>query len=140
MAASRSILIFGIILLLWNLMGVAAFVMQYGLDPVELARTDPSTAHAFATMPGWLWAVYGVAVGAGTLGAIALLMKKAVAATLFLVSLIAVIVQFSYTLLGTALVADKGLVAAAAFPALIILVAAVQLLYARSLVARGLLR
>ncbi|MCP1470805.1 hypothetical protein J3E64_002498 [Sphingobium sp. OAS761] len=140
MTAPRTLLIIGIVLLLWNLTGVAAFVMQYGADLDELARTDPVTAHAFATMPAWLWGVYAVAVGAGTAGAIMLLMKKAAAASLFLVSLIAVLVQFGYTLLGTDLIAQKGVAAAAAFPAVIILIALFQLLYARTLVGKGVLR
>lgn len=139
MKSPRFFVTIGILLLLWNLMGVAAFVMQYTADLTVLARTDPTTAQAFAAMPGWVWGAYGVAVGAGTLGAMLLLMKKAVAATLFLVSLIAVIVQFGYTFLGTDLLAIKG-ATSAALPALIIIVAIVQLLHARSLVARGVLR
>lgn len=139
MKSPRFFVTIGILLLLWNLMGVAAFIMQYTADLTVLARTDPTTAQAFAAMPGWVWGAYGVAVAAGTLGAVLLLMKKAVAATLFLVSLIAVIVQFGYTFLGTDLLAIKGSTSAA-FPALIIIVAIVQLLYARSLVARGVLR
>ncbi|MEC3949949.1 sugar transporter [Sphingobium sp. HWE2-09] len=139
MRAPRYVTAIAIIILLWNLMGVAAFVMQYQADLAELARTDPSTAKAFAAMPGWAWAAYAVAVGAGTLGAILLLARKATAAPLFLVSLIAVLVQFGYTFLGTDLVAEKGL-GVAAFPALIIIVAIVQLLYARSLVTKRVLR
>lgn len=132
----RFFIIIAIILLLWNLMGVAAFVMQYGADLTELAKTDPTTAQAFATMPDWLWLVYAVAVGSGTIGALLLLLRKAAAASLFLVSLIAVLMQFAYTVLGTDLIALKG-ATAAIFPAVIILIAIVQLLYARSLVARG---
>lgn len=140
MATSRSLTIIGIILLLWNMMGVMAFVMQYGMDLDQLARTDPATARAFPAMPLWLWIVYGIAVGSGVLGAILLLMRRALAATLFLVSLIAVLVQFGYTLGMTDLIAQKGLMVAAGFPAFIILVAIVQLLYARSMVTKGALR
>ena len=121
-------------------MGVMAFVMQYGMDLDQLARTDPATARAFPAMPLWLWIVYGIAVGSGVLGAILLLMRRALAATLFLVSLIAVLVQFGYTLGMTDLIAQKGLMVAAGFPAFIILVAIVQLLYARSMVTKGALR
>ncbi|MFD1107396.1 sugar transporter [Sphingobium olei] len=140
MSTSRSVTIIGIVLLLWNLMGVAAWVMQYGMDLTGLAKTDPVGARIFAEMPSWLWVVYAVAVGAGTLGALLLLMKKAAAATLFLVSLIAVLVQFGYTLGATDLIAQKGIVVAAGFPALVILIAIVQLAYARSLVAKDVLR
>ncbi|MEQ6333179.1 sugar transporter [Sphingobium sp. MK2] len=139
MHTPRFFIIIAVILLLWNLMGVAAFIMQYGADLTELAKTDPTTAQAFATMPNWVWLIYAIAVGAGAIGALLLLMRKAAAASLFLVSLIAVLVQFGYTLLGTDLVAIKG-VSALTFPAVIILIAVVQLLYARALVAKGALR
>lgn len=135
----RYFTIIAIILLLWNLMGLAAFVMQYTADLTELAKSDPTTAQAFATMPSWVWIAYAIAVGAGTLGAILLLMKKAAAATLFLISLIAVIVQFGYTFLGTGLLAVKG-PSVLAFPAFIVVMAIVQLLYARNLVGKGVLR
>jgi len=139
MRAPASFVIIAVILLLWNLMGVAAFVMQYGADLSELARTDPDTARAFAQMPGWAWAVYAVAVGAGTLGASALLLRRRVAVPLFLLSLLAVIVQFGHTFLGTDLLAVKG-AGAAIFPAVIVLIGIGQWLYARSQAAKGLLR
>ena len=140
MTTSRSITIVGALLLIWNLIGVAAFVMQYGMDLTELAKTDPVGARIFATMPAWLWGVYGVAVGAGVLGAIALLARKTIAVGLFLLSLITVLVQFGYTLGATDLIAAKGIVVAAAFPAFVIAVAVGQWLYARSQRVRGALR
>jgi hypothetical protein len=140
MSARRTVTIIGVILLLWGLMGIAAFIMQYRIDLDELARTDPAAAHAFAAMPGWVWTVYAIAVSTGTLGAIALLLRKSVAAFLFLISLVSVIVQFGYTFLGTALLAEKGWAATAPFPAFIFAVALFAWLYARSLVAKGILR
>ena len=101
MRPSRSFNILGLILLGWNLMGLAAFILQYSTDLATLAKNDPYTAQIFAQMPGWTWAAYAVAVGAGTLGATLLLMRKAAAVGLFLLSVIAVIVQFGYSLLGT---------------------------------------
>ena len=74
-----------------------------------------------------------------TLGAVLLLMKKATAASLFLLSLIAVVVQFGYTFLGTDLLALKG-PSVIAFPAFIVVMAIIQLLYARNLVGKGVLR
>lgn len=70
MSTSRSFTIIALVLLLWNLIGVAAFVMQYTADLEALAKSDPYTARIFAGMPGWAWAAYVVAVGAGTLGAV----------------------------------------------------------------------
>ena len=135
----RYFIVIAIVLLLWNLMGLAAFAMQYTADLTELAKSDPVTAQAFAAMPAWVWIAYTIAVGAGTLGAVLLLMKKAAAASLFLLSLIAVVVQFGYTFLGTDLLALKG-PSVIAFPAFIVVMAIIQLLYARHLVGKAMLR
>ncbi len=140
MATSRSVTIIGVILLLWGLIGIAAFTLQYSMDIDALARTDPAGARAFALMPAWVWIVYAIAVATGTLGAIALLLRKAIAAFLFLLSLVCVIVQFGFTFLGTDLLADKGWAVAIPFPAFVIAVAVFEWLYARSLVAKGVLR
>lgn len=140
MATSRSITIIGVILLLWGLIGIAAFTLQYSMDLDALARTDPAGARAFALMPAWVWIVYAIAVATGTLGAIALLLRKAIASFLFLISLVCVIVQFGFTFLGTDLLADKGWAVAIPFPAFVIAVALFEWLYARSLVGKGALR
>lgn len=139
MTASRSFTIIGLLLLGWNLMGLIAFIMQYTADLDALARQDPYTARIFAAMPGWAWAAYAVAVCAGTLGATLLLLRKAAAVPLFLVSMIAVIAQFSYSFLGTDLLTVKG-APATIFPAFICAVAVAQLLYARRLKSKGALK
>ncbi|MCK0531231.1 sugar transporter [Sphingobium agri] len=139
MGASRSFKIIAIGLLIWNLIGVAAFGMQYGADLAVLAKSDPYTARLFAEMPGWAWAAYAVAVGAGTVGALLLLLRKAAAVALFALSLAAVVVQFGYSFLGTDLWAVKG-AGAAVFPAVIVAIAVGQLLYAARLHAKGVLR
>lgn len=139
MRAPASFIVIAVILLIWNLMGITAFITQYSADLTELAKSDPDTAHAFAQMPGWAWAVYAVAVGAGTLGAIALLLRRRPAVALFLLSLVAVIVQFGHSFLATDLLAVKGF-GAAAFPAVIVLIGIGQWLYARNQAAKGLLR
>lgn len=139
MSTSRSVTIIGIILLLWSLMGVMAFTMQYMMDLQQLARTDPVGARIFAAMPTWVWVVYAIAVTTGVLGSIALLLRKSVASLLYLLSLVSVIAQFGYSFLSTDLVAQKG-ISAAIFPLFILAVAIFQLLYARSLVAKGVLR
>ena len=139
MTATRSFTIIAIVLLVWNLIGVAAFILQYTADLSALAKTDPYTAHIFAEMPGWAWIAYAVAVGAGTLGAILLLLRKAAAAWPFLASVIAIIVQFGHSFLGTDMLAVKG-PTTMIFPAVIVLIAMAQWLYARNLAARGVLR
>jgi hypothetical protein len=138
MPVTRSFILIGVIILLWNLTGVAFFIMQYTADLTELAKTDPDTARAFATMPAWSWLVYAIAVGSGTIGAILLLMRRALAAPFFLLSVVAIVIQFGHTFLATDLLAVKGWTAAI-FPAVIFAIGVAQWLYARELVARRVL-
>lgn len=117
-----------ILILLWNLAGVASFAMQATADPATLG--DPATARAFATMPAWAWTAYAVAVFSGLAGAVALLMRRRVSWILFTVSAVAVIVQFSWTVFGFGLLSYKG-PDALIFPALILIIAVASALYAR---------
>lgn len=139
MTAPRSFRAIGIILLLWNLMGAIAFILQYSADLDQLAKTDPYTARIFAAMPVWVWAAYAIAVGAGSLGAIMLLLRKAAAAPLFLISIVGVIVQFGYSFIHTDLLAVKGFTAAI-FPAVILVIAIFQWRYASTQLAKRILR
>jgi len=121
-----------LLFLLWNCLGVTAFVMQYNQDLVELAKTAPLQAKFWADMPGWAWTSYGIAVGSGMLGAIALLFRLKPAIWLSAICIVAVIVQFSYTFVLTDLIALKGF-RTTLFPMFILVMAIAQLLYARSL-------
>lgn len=136
MKTQRILLVVAILSLLWNMAGIGAYLSQVMMNPAELAKTDPYQAHMFAQMPKWAWSAYAIAVWSGLLGAIALLFKRSLAVTLILTSLIAVLVQFSYALVMTDLIAVKGWVAAV-FPAIIIVLALAQFLFARTMVVRG---
>jgi hypothetical protein len=128
-----------IIFLVWNCLGLAAFTMQSTADLSELAKTDPYQAKIWSDMPGWAWGAYSVAVGAGLAGALALIFRMRFAVWLSALCVIAVIIQFGWTFLGTDLLAVKGW-STALFPLFILVMAVAQTLYARSLQARGALR
>lgn len=127
-----------VVLLLWNLIGIAAFVMQWTQDIHALARTDPYQAQAFASMPSWAWASYAVAVTTGLLGALLLVMRRKGAVVLSAIEVIAVIVQFSYTFLMTDLLAQKG-ASTVIFPLVIFLLALFQFGLARRMDAKAML-
>ncbi|WP_250889985.1 sugar transporter [Sphingobium nicotianae] len=113
--------------------------MQSNQDLTILARTDPLQARIWSEMPTWAWISYGLAVGTGLAGAIALLFRLKAAIWLSAICVIAVIAQFSYTFLLTDLLAQKGL-STALFPLFILAMAVIQLTYARSLGTKGALR
>ncbi len=82
-----------VLALLWNLMGVSQFILmasksesvRVGLSAEKLALIDAT--------PIWSTAAFGIAVFAAALGSLALLLRKKIAATLFIISFIAILVQ-----------------------------------------------
>lgn len=78
--------------LLWEVLGCAMYLMQVLADPASLPRDQQALALA---TPSWMTATYGVAVWVGLVGAILLVARNRKAEPLLMVSLLAVLVQFS---------------------------------------------
>ena len=90
-----------VLALLWNLMGVNAYLQQaYKVEAYRANFKEEQLTILDAT-PAWATAAFAIAVFAATLGCVALLIRKKWAKPLFLMSFIAVIVQFSYELVMT---------------------------------------
>lgn len=129
--------VLAVLLVLWGLAGCASFYVHVAYGPdIDPHATDWDRAY-FAALPGWLTLDYAVAVGAGLLGSIALLLRSKLAQPLYLVSLIAVVIQFGYVFLATDLAAHKGPATAYPFPALIFAIAIFQLWFAGYARRRG---
>lgn len=127
----------GIVLLLWGAMGVFACVQQFRLGADAMGPADAYQRAIYAALPVWYNWVYAVAVGAGFLGAVALLARSERARGLFVVSLAAVVIQFGWLFATTDMVARRGFVATALFPILIVVVAVVQIWFAGVAARRG---
>ncbi|MCF6356805.1 MAG: hypothetical protein L3J54_03275 [Draconibacterium sp.] len=84
----------------------------------------------------WHKLVYGIATICGLLGAIGLLMKKRWAITLFLISLVAVAIQFLYGLFGTNASEAYG-VFAIIMPIIVTIISALLWYYAKKCEAKG---
>ena len=126
------------VLLTWNLIGLLFYYQQSTLTPEIMADVGLSAeqiAHISGT-PAWAHSGFAIAVNAGVLGAILLLLRKAWAVPLFALSLLGALVQnFDGFVLRDALGAwgTTGLI----LPVAIILIAIFSILYGRSAKARG---
>lgn len=120
------------LLLLWQLGGCFAFYRYAIVGP-----DDAYLRHLNDLTPAWYWWVFAVAAIAGTLSALALLARSRFAKPLALVSLIAVILQYSYILWTTDLIAHDGLAGAAGLPVTIAVLGVFQLWFAKLAVKRG---
>jgi hypothetical protein len=125
--------------LLWEAMGCFAYVSQVTMDSAALARLPAAQRDIWAAMPGWAIGAYAVAVWAGLLGGTGLLLRRRWARTAFAASLAGVAVQFGWVFLATGILTTVG-PSAIAFPAFILVVAALALCFSFAAARRGWLR
>jgi len=125
-----------ILALLWNLAGVAMFCLQVTMDADAIAALPTAQREVYEATPAWLNAAFGVAVVAGLLGAIGLVMKKRWAVPLFLLSLLAVLVQVAAAYTVTPAWSAYG-PAGLVMPVVVVLIAVFLWWYARRAAARG---
>lgn len=96
--------------LAWNLIGVAAFFSQQSTDPLSL----PDAQRVFyEETPMWATIAFAVAVACGTLGCVALVLRKSLARPLLVASLVAIVVQLVHSLgigNGLAVFGPQGLI------------------------------
>ena len=90
--------VIGIVALLWNAMGVNAYVQQAYDTDAHRAQYSAEQLQIMENLPVWYTALFAIAVFAGALGCIFMLLRKNIANLLFKLSLIAVIVQTIYNL------------------------------------------
>lgn len=126
----------GVFALVWNLIGVAMWYMQVNMSADQLAAMTEPQRQVYEATPGWLNIAFAVAVFAGVLGALGLLLKKRWAGTMFLLSLIALLVQMIGAYVVTPAWAAYGAVGLV-MPAVLLLIALFLLWYANKAQARN---
>ena len=80
----------------WELLGCVMYLMQVRVDPAALPADQRAV---WDSTPAWMVGAYALAVWVGLAGAVLLLMRRRLGEPLLLVSLVAVVVQFSGLLL-----------------------------------------
>ena len=121
---------------IWQMIGCAMYLMQISVDPATLPRDQRAMWDA---APIWMLAAYAIAVWVGLVGAIFLLRRHRLAEPLLLISLIAIVVQFSALLLVPEL---RNLTTSDALflPAMILVIGTVLYQFARTARRSGWLR
>ena len=123
--------------LIWNLFGLIVYFMQVSASPEELAATyNQEQIDLILNTPKWATSAFAIAVNAGVLGSLFLLLRKAWALPMFVVSLVAVLVQNlnsfvltdTFALFGTTPVIIQSVIVA---------IAVLLVLYSRSAKDKG---
>lgn len=88
--------------LVWNLLGVGAYITDVRMSHEDMVNAYGQVlADAAAAQPAWVTGAYAIAVFAGALGCLLLLLRKKLAIMVLLLSLIAVILQQGYMWFGS---------------------------------------
>ncbi|PHQ61028.1 MAG: hypothetical protein COC08_06455 [Maribacter sp.] len=120
---------------LWNLMGVGAYLGQAFMSIENLEKMTQAERLLYESQPAWVTGAFAIAVWAGALGCLALLLRKKWARPLLLVSLIGIIGQMTYMFLMSNTLEVLGS-NAMVMPIMIIVVGILLLLFARSSINR----
>ena len=135
----RSFYVISGIALAWNLLGVVFYVMQVTMSDAVLAALEPAERAFVESTPSWLISVYAIAVNAGALGSLLLILKKAVSVPILIVSMLCIVVQMGYsTFMTDAMEIYGGGVAAQG--AFITLIGIFLVWYSRGAKAKGWIR
>lgn len=95
----RSFYVIGGVALAWNLLGVMAYIMQVTMSPEALSALPNAERMLYENMPDWATAAFAIAVNGGALGALLLILRKALAIPVLIASLLGVIVQMYHSFL-----------------------------------------
>lgn len=84
--------------LVWNLLGLLALFGQLTASEASVAEMSAAERTLFEATPAWVTMVFGIAVVAGTIGCLLLLIRRREAKAVLATSLLAVFVQLSFYL------------------------------------------
>lgn len=121
--------------LVWNLIGLMFYYQQMTLTPEMVANMGAEMAAFMEATPVWANSGYAIAVNAGVLASIALLLRKSWAFPLFVLSFAGVLVQDLDAFVLRDVVAVWG---SSAFyvPSAVIVICVIELWYSRSVANR----
>jgi hypothetical protein len=94
--------------LIWNLMGVAAYISQVTMDAEAMAALPERDRVFFENLPAYYTGAFALAVFGGSIGCLLLILKKKLATPILLISLLAVLVQMYYSFFVSGMAGQYG--------------------------------
>ena len=85
--------------LVWNLIGVVTYVMQVTITPDALSAMPEAKRMLLENAPVWATSAFAIAVNAGALGCLLLLLRQTWAFPVLVASLAGVVVQMYHSLI-----------------------------------------
>lgn len=83
--------------LIWNLLGLMAFFQQLTVTGEQITSMSPDEQLLYAELPSWVTIAFAFAVFGGSLGCLLMLLRKALAKQILMLSLVGVLVQMYHS-------------------------------------------
>ena len=124
--------------LIWNLLGIFAYYMQVTATPDTwgAAGYTADQIAALQAIPAWATGGSGLATTCGVLGSVLLLLRKSLAAAIFIVSFVGLLLQNLHAFVLSDTIAAFGMVPVY-IQTTVMIVAVLLIWYARKASARG---
>jgi hypothetical protein len=138
-AAPKWLTATGVVAMLWNALGCMAYLADVRITPEEIAAMPLAQQQLVAARPTWAVAGSAIAVWAGLLGSLGLVLRRRWAYPLLIASLLGVLVQ-DYAMFVVARIVDVMGVVPLVLQSLVLLIAVLLVLLARKGVKQGWLK
>lgn len=128
--------IVSVVALIWNLMGVMAYMANVMITPEALQALPENERALIESTPTWATSAFAIAVWGGVLGCILLLLRKKLATTVLIISFAGIVVQMVHSLFlanSIEVYGPGGMI----MPVMVILIGAYLIWYSRSATSRG---
>lgn len=126
--------------LLWNAGGAFDFVMTQTKNEAYMQAFTPEQLEYFYGFPTWVVLCWGIATCGAVIGSLLLLLRKAAAYPVFLVSFIAMVLTTIHNFVLSDGLHVMGGVGVIIFSAIIFVIALLLVIYAKAMRRRGVLR
>jgi hypothetical protein len=125
-----------VLALLWNIIGVVAYIMQVTMTPEDIAALPENQRAMYTDVPAWATSAFALATWGGLLANILLLVRKKLAGPLFVASFFAILVSMYHSFFMTNMLKVSG-ASGAILPICIIVIGAFMIFFTRSAAAKG---
>lgn len=133
---ATSFWIISIVALVWNLLGVMAYIMHVTMTPETLQALPEQERALYTDTPVWATTAFAIAVWGSTLGCVLLLLRKKLATPVLIVAFAGIVVQMIHSFFisnSIEVYGPGGLI----MPAMIIIIGAYLIWYSRNATAKG---
>ena len=125
-----------ILALLWNIMGVIAYIMQVTMTPEAIAALPENQRAMYTDVPAWATSAFALATWGALLANLLLLMRRKLAGPVFVASFFAILVSMYHSFFMTNMIGVSG-AAGTLLPISIILIGAFMIFFTRSAAAKN---